>query len=514
MTDMQEVENFEKKRVQVQEYPMLLRDVAPKLDKYWWHYPHLLKLNALLLGSVLVQTTTGYDGSLLNGLQSLTQWDSYFGNPTGPRLGTLSSGVTFGMLAIMIFTSWISDRFGRRWPIIVGSFVTIIGAIVQGAAVNFGMFWVGRFIIGVGLGALQVCAPMMLSETAYPTQRAVVTSIYEPSFPFGALIAAVVTYGTYQIPSTWAWRIPSLLQCFAAMLQIGFTSFCPESPRWLVHRGRVDEARAVLIKYHGGGDPNSPLVEFELREIVTALEQEKLKKASKWKEFVATKGNRHRLAIILFMPVITQLSGNQIVSYYLHLILNSINITDTKDQLTINTTLLVVELVAAVLVATYAEKIGRRRLFFIGILGMLGSFIIWTILSALAKEGNYTNPALSLGVLVMIYFYVIFYHVIGPIAPTYIMEISPFSFRAKASTIFQVMSQAIGLYNSFVNPIAMGAISWNYYIVFLCVLSVQVVFVYFYFPEVQGYSLEEVALIFDGDEAPGLGHVVREEGHE
>ena len=91
----------------------------------------MLKLNTVLVGAVLVNATSGYDGSLLNGLQSLPQWADYFGNPAGYVLGTMTSGITFGTIISMSFISWLCDKFGRRQPIIGGSFVIIIGAIVN-----------------------------------------------------------------------------------------------------------------------------------------------------------------------------------------------------------------------------------------------------------------------------------------------------------------------------------------------------------------------------------------------
>ena len=159
--------------------------------------------------------------------QALPQWSTYLGNPTGAVLGTVSNGTTFGTLASMPFVAYFCEKFGRRWPIIGGSFVIIIGAVVQSAAQDFAMFVVGRFIIGFGLGVIQTAAPLLIAEVAYPTQRSKITSIIEPSFPLGALIAAWVTFGTFTINSTWAWRIPSLLQCLASILQIGFCLFCP-----------------------------------------------------------------------------------------------------------------------------------------------------------------------------------------------------------------------------------------------------------------------------------------------
>ncbi|KAJ2958868.1 hypothetical protein NQZ79_g5622 [Umbelopsis isabellina] len=504
-SDVKKTDLTDPNQAQEFDFDMLLRDATPKLEKWWWNYPFLLKLNFFLTTGILVQCTNGYDGSLLNGLQSLPQWNNYFGNPSGAALGTLSSGTTFGLIASLIPAAWICDKFGRRWPIIVGSGITIAGAVIQSAAVDFAMFWIGRFIIGFGLGLMQTAAPMLLIETAYPAQRSQVTSLYEISFPLGALIGAWVTYGSYFIQSTWAWRLPSLLQCFTAFIQLFLTYFCPESPRWLVSRGRVDEARALLVKHHGDGDPDSLLVRYELAEIQEALKNEQIKKTSKWKEWFATKGNRHRLGIVCFIPVMTQLSGNAIVSYYLHLILQNINITSSKDQLEINATLLILELAAAVIVASFCDMTGRRKLFLWGIVGMLVSFVPWTALSAIASQDNFKNPALGRGIVAMIYLFEIPYHVIAPISPTYAMEIAPYELRSKASAIYQLMGQIIGLFNNYVNPIALTAITWRYYIVFCCVISLEFVVVYFFFPETKGLSLEEVAIVFEGSDA-ALGH--------
>ena len=226
------------------EFDMMLKDAAPKMDKMWWHYPHLRQLNFFLAGAILVQATNGYDGSMLNGLQSLGAWENYFNHPQGASLGTLSSGTTFGVLLTIFPTSYLCDRYGRRWPIIAGSILTVIGAIIQSVAQNFGTFWVGRFIIGMGLGLLNTTAPMLLAETAYPTQRSVLTSLYETSFPFGALVGALITFGSYYIDSTWAWRLPSLLQCSPALSKSVLCTFALNLQDGLWHA--VELKRLVL----------------------------------------------------------------------------------------------------------------------------------------------------------------------------------------------------------------------------------------------------------------------------
>lgn len=82
--------------------------------------------------------------------------------------------------------------------------------------------------------------------------------------------------------STWTWRIPSLLQLAIPSLQFVVLFWVPESPRWLICKGRVDEARALLVKYHASGDESSPLVEHEIRDIQQNMRAEANEMA--WKD--------------------------------------------------------------------------------------------------------------------------------------------------------------------------------------------------------------------------------------
>src|SRR5437879_5429196 len=107
--------------------------------------------------------------------------------------------------------------------------------------------------------------------------------------------------------------------------------------RWLLANERSEEARSVLVKYHGNGDENSPLVHFEMNEIQETIRIEReLNAQSRWKDLTATPANRKRSAIAISLGFFSQWCGNGVVSYYLTLVLNSVGITDPTNQALIN----------------------------------------------------------------------------------------------------------------------------------------------------------------------------------
>ncbi|KAH3678925.1 hypothetical protein WICMUC_001351 [Wickerhamomyces mucosus] len=475
-----------------------------KWDRPWYKVKNLVLLNFWLVIITLTSVEDGFDGSLLNGLQSLESWQEYFHKPTGAKLGVLSCGFSIGNLIVLIaISSWISDRYGRKVPILLGQLLSIVGAVIQGSSKNYGQFFVGRLIIGLSYIG-HIGGPLLIAEIAYPTHRSIITALYSTTFYTGAIIASSITYGTLlHVTGDSAWRIPSYLQAALAVITIGFYPWLPESPRYLVNIGKSDEARRLLIKYHANDDEvlGKDLVDFELKEIETAIAYEKISKNTSFSAFFKTKNNFHRLFISVYTGIVMNFSGNALISYYLTLVLNSIGITDTKKQLQINLALSCFNWANSLFSAYLTDKIRRRPMFLISISAMLISYTIWTILSAVDIKTGYQHQSLSNGVLAMIFLFNFGYNFAFNVLPAlYASETLPYHLRGQGYSAQNFSCMAVGIFNSFVNPIAMDAIGWRYYIVYCCVLAVHLVVVYFTFVETFGYTLEEVSeLVFKED---------------
>ena len=262
----------------------------------------------------LYAATVGYDNSMMNGLQALEQWQEFMQFPEGAFLGGINAAQAGGAIFGYPIMSRLANRFGRKVPIWIGLAILALAVGLQTGARNSGTFIAARVLVGFASGFMGSC-PILITEIAYPTHRAKLTAGYNTFYYVGSLVAAWATFGCRNYSSSWAWRIPSLLQfAVPALATTGF-ALSPESPRFLVATGQVERARHVLVKYHAGGKEDSELVTFEMAEIRNTLQSEReLAQTTSYLEMFRTWGNRWRLLISVSIGIFAQWSGNGIAS--------------------------------------------------------------------------------------------------------------------------------------------------------------------------------------------------------
>ncbi|KAH6695665.1 general substrate transporter [Plectosphaerella plurivora] len=478
-----------------------LAAVLPQNDKPWYKKRNLIFLNFCLGSLFLLSSGNGYEGSMMNGLLALPGWMSFVGNPKGAWLGFISGAQNLGAMVFYPFVAWSANKFGRKPTILAGYIFLVAGTGLQTGATNTNTFVVARILVGISAAFFGGCVPLLMTETAYPTHRGVLTSLYLCGWYVGSFLAAWATFGTRNYENSWSWRIPSLLQILLPVLTLPGLLMIPESPRFLCSKERYNEARDFLVKYHAEGDESSPLPAFELAEMTETIRMEReFAKHGSFRDLVATAANRKRTFITVFLGIFSQWAGQNVAGYYLPPVLSTIGITTVTQQTLINGFLQIFNLICSLIGAFNVDRVGRRFLFLTAASGMMICYVLITALSAtFAKTGS-----AAVGTAVVPFLFIMygsFSLAFTPLMVSYPVEIWPYSLRSYGLSVLWVTAAIAVFVNIFVNPIAFDAIQWKYYLVFLVILVSGAVIIYFVFPETRGHSLEEIARIFEKSDA-------------
>lgn len=225
--------------------------------------------------------------------------------------GLIIAAVSLGAFLSFIPASYVADLFGRRLCVGIGSTLVILASIIQVTVTHPWVFFGARIVTGAGVGFSQTAAPLLIAEAAHPRQRRVLTGLYNAVWFCGSITAAAIAFGTLSINTSWSWRVPCMMQILYPIFQLVGLFIVPESPRWLVSKDRTGEAKAMLTRYHGNGDPHSALVQEEFDQICSSIRAEAdLKSSSGWSAFLRTRGDMHRLSICILLGFMQEWTGN------------------------------------------------------------------------------------------------------------------------------------------------------------------------------------------------------------
>ncbi|KAK1091113.1 hypothetical protein LTR48_006957 [Friedmanniomyces endolithicus] len=363
-------------------------------------------------GSELPGEPNGYDGSMMNGLQTLAYWQDHFNHPSAATLGILNAIFSVGQVVGLPFVPLLADGIGRKWTILLGSSLIFLGVILQTVSTTIGMFIAARFIIGLGICYTQSCSPMLITELSHPQYRGKLTTIYNTLWYSGSIVAAWTTYGTLKMESQWSWKTPSVLQSFPSVIQLFLIWLC--LARYQIVKDKHELARKVFERFHA---PSSG------QEFVDAEYQEVLETMALEKEF-ASRG------ISELAGFFSQTAGAGIVSYYIFLVLGQIGITDSKSQLVLTGCLTIFNFAIAGGMAFTIDWYGRRPLFLTATFGMCLAMTGWTIASQQYSVTGTTAGGRA--VIALIFVFMFFYNLAwSGLLIGYVVEISPFYLRSR-----------------------------------------------------------------------------------
>ncbi|KAI0179770.1 putative hexose carrier protein [Hypoxylon sp. FL1284] len=481
-----------------------------------WVPKSTLTLSFLLMFCSIVQSATGgYDGSMLNGLNILPSYTDYF-NLTPATTGLNTASVFIGSTLGTLVSGIMTDRLGRRPAIFWASVVTLVGIIIQTAAQNIAMFVVGRIILGIGSAISGVSSSVFLNETFPQKWRTWGAGMLNNFYYVGALIAAGVTLGTGQWQSTWAWRLPSLIQGIFSILCIVILPFVPESPRWLVHEGYYEAARESVAQTNSNGNLSDPVALAVYKEILDTLEWEKKEgRTMSPKEIIRTPTARKRLLIGMSAGPFSCIAGNIIASYYLGAELSTAGISDSTDQLKANVVLNVWCLACALTGTHLAASWGRKPTALISeVLLVICLFIIGGLSKMYADDPNNASDSLVYGNVAVMFLFQGFYSVAWtPLLYLYPPEVfsvrilsllipapaCAYSIRANGLAFSTLALNSLACVFVFIMPIGINNIGWKMYMVNGSWDIVIAVLIAVYWVETKGKTLEEIDAIFEGE---------------
>jgi MFS family permease len=162
-----------------------LAGVLPNDGIPWYRKGYLVRLNFSIVSLILFSSANGYDGSMMNGLQALDQWQEFMNHPTGAWLGFINAAQSLGAFFVYPLVAWICARFGRKVGVGGGYIWLLLGTGLQTGARSPAMFVLGRLFLGGVTAHFAVSVPCLITEIAYPTHRGIITALYNTGWYVG-----------------------------------------------------------------------------------------------------------------------------------------------------------------------------------------------------------------------------------------------------------------------------------------------------------------------------------------
>ncbi|PVH95549.1 general substrate transporter [Periconia macrospinosa] len=464
--------------------------------------PTTIALCGCLLLGFFCQTVNGFDGSLFGGLTANSTFLEFFhGSSDGVWAAMTSAMYQIGAVVALPFAGPIIDSFGRRIGMMSGALLICIGTIINGLTMANGsnsQLKGGRFVLGFGVTIVSAAGPIYVVETAHPALRSVITAYCNTFWFVGSILAGGAVRGALNLTGNVSWGLPIWLQLVFPGLIVVFIWFAPESPRWLYVHGKTDQARSVLTKWHGYGNPESAWVKLQLSEYEEFLELDGADK--RWWDYSAlfrTPSSRYRIACNIVFSIFAQWAGNGVLTYFLPAVLETSGYTRDVEKADINLAYACFQFAFALIGAAFVERVGRRPMM---LSSMAACSVVWvgmTIASSQFAASNETNSAAAKATVAMIFLFGMVFSVgLTPLQALYPVEVLSFEMRAKGMAFSALAVNVGGLLNQFAWPISLEKIGWRTYIVFTVWDAVQWLVFYFLLPETKKRTLEELDVVF------------------
>ncbi|XP_014509750.1 probable polyol transporter 6 [Vigna radiata var. radiata] len=458
------------------------------------------RLNTFTLLSALLASATsvllGYDIGVMSGAAFLIRENLKISAVQEEVLvGTLNVFSLIGSLA----SGKTSDYIGRRYTIVLASFTFLVGAILMGLGPSFAFILCGRMVAGIGVGYALMIAPLYTAELSPEMTRGFLTSLPEVFITLGILLGYIVNYFLSSLPEHISWRLMLGLAALPAIAIALSVMAMPESPRWLVMKGRIPHAKRVLLRISTTPEE----AELKLHQITKAAEPgpENWRGQGVWKDLLLrpTRPIRRMLVTAIGINFFMQASGNDAVIYYCPEVFKAAGIHSKKQLFGVNVIMGIAKSSFVLLSAFYLDKFGRRPLLLLGTAGMAVSLSALGLGSTILQHSS-SKPLWAVVVsIVAVCADVSFFSIgLGPITWVYSSEIFPSRLRAQGSSLAISVNRLVSGVVSMTFLSISGKITFGgMFFVLAGIMVLATGFFYVFMPETKGKTLEEMETLFE-----------------
>ncbi|KAG2418833.1 hypothetical protein HFD88_001935 [Aspergillus terreus] len=434
---------------------------------------------------------SGLDQSLISGANLMMPGSLHLNDG---EQSLVNAGMPLGAVGGALILSPANEYLGRRMAIIVSCILYTIGAGLEAGAINFGMMFAGRFVLGMGVGLEGGTVPVYVAECVPSKIRGNLVSLYQLNIALGEVLGYAVAAIFIDVPGNWRYILGSSL-VFSTLLFIGML-FLPESPRFLMHKGKPVQAYAVWKRIRGFDTLEAKDEFLGMRQAVEAENEEQARtKKFAWMDFFTEPRARRAMVYANVMVFLGQFTGVNAIMYYMGVLMQKIGFDERKSVFMslVGGGSLLIGTIPAVM---YMEKFGRRYWanamlpgFFIGLVLVGAGYTIDYNVHPAAAEGLYLT-----GIILYMGFFGCYacltWVIPAEVFPTYLRSygmttadanlfLCSFIVTYNFTRMMNSMTR-IGLTLGFYGGIA--AIGWVYQILFM--------------PETKNKSLEEIDELF------------------
>lgn len=408
---------------------------------------------------------------------------------------------TLGCLIGALGVAPIGNRIGRRKSLMVAAAVATVGIILQASAHGLAQLLVGRIISGVGNGGVNSVVPVWQSECTKPKNRGknvVVVGIFITS---GIALGGWVNVGLSHLEEhEIAWRLPLALPLVFTSMLLAFPMCFPESPRWLISKGRIEEARQSMTELNSGRHAEPESIDAEISLILSLVQQDGAQSELGFSDFFRHGPQRlfYRLCLAVAVNFCAQMTGANVISYYGTRIFKQSLHMPASEAALLNAGVLTWKIVAATSAFLAVDRLGRKPLFMVACGGM--SLSMAGLAGTAWAIGNTPNSfGASVGATFFLFLYMAFFP-LGFVGANFLYgaEIAPQALRIHLASVGTATHWLFNFVIAEITPVAFVTITWRYYIVYAVIGAFSVPLVYFLFPETKGLSLEDMDSLFSG----------------